>query len=122
MPKAKAARNPAAILPIASYVVLTRIGVATVPALALSSVWPLAQLLLTVGRQRRLDEFSILALIVVGVGIAGAVVLILLIAVGFLVHIHNLNSDDDAGASRGSVPTESAAEPTAAAPGPAPGP
>jgi hypothetical protein len=59
-------------LPIASYVLLSSAGVSTVPALALSSVWPLTELVATVSRQRRLDEFSILTLVVMGLGVASA--------------------------------------------------
>jgi len=56
-------------LPTASYVLLSDAGVSTVPALALSGLWPVAELLATLLRQRHVDEFSALVLIGIAIGI-----------------------------------------------------
>jgi hypothetical protein len=61
-------------LPTASYLLLSNAGVSTVPALALSGLWPVAELLVTLVRQRHADEFSGLVLIGIGVGIVTSVV------------------------------------------------
>jgi intracellular septation protein A len=59
-------------LPVASYVLLSDSGVAAAPALAISGVWPAVQLIVTLVRQRRLDELGVLVLLVLGVGVLGA--------------------------------------------------
>ncbi len=62
-------------LPIASYSVLSGHGMGTVPALALSGVWPLGELLVTMLRDRHADEFSIFALVGLGLGIVSSLLL-----------------------------------------------
>jgi len=62
-------------LPIVSYSVLTGHGVGTVPALALSGVWPLGELLLTMFRDGHADEFSIFTLVGLGLGIVSSLLL-----------------------------------------------
>jgi hypothetical protein len=57
-------------LPTASYLLLSNAGVSTVPALALSGLWPVTELLVTLLRQRHADEFSVVVLIGIGIGIA----------------------------------------------------
>src|SRR5205814_427382 len=61
-------------LPLGTYLLLAGHGVATVPALVLSGVWPLGGLLITVVRGRRLDELGVLTLVVIGLGVIGALV------------------------------------------------
>ena len=57
-------------LPIATYILLTGNGMATVPALALSGVWPVVELAISFARTRHADELSILVLIFLVVGVA----------------------------------------------------
>ncbi|HEY0237838.1 MAG TPA: VC0807 family protein [Friedmanniella sp.] len=57
------------VLPIATYSLLVRAGLAPVPALLLSGVWPLIEMVLTVVRQRHVDEFSLFVLIGIVIGI-----------------------------------------------------
>lgn len=61
------------VLPIATYSVLVQAGLAPVPALLLSGVWPLLEMAVTVVRQRHLDEFSLFVLIGIVVGVLTAV-------------------------------------------------
>ena len=61
------------VLPTATYFVLTSAGVAEIPALLLSGVWPAAELTWTVYRQRHVDEFSVFVLIGLLAGIATTV-------------------------------------------------
>jgi hypothetical protein len=60
-------------LPIATYLVLAGGGMNTVAALAISGVWPLLELLLTVARTRHVDEFSVIVLIFLVLGMITAV-------------------------------------------------
>ncbi|MFI5952967.1 VC0807 family protein [Cryptosporangium sp. NPDC051539] len=60
-------------LPTATYFVLTGAGLADVPALLLSGVWPAAELAWTVHRQRHVDEFSVFVLLGLVAGIATTV-------------------------------------------------
>lgn len=57
-------------LPIATYLLLTGQGAGTVPALAVSGVWPLAELLYSMIRRGHADEFSVFALVLLVLGIA----------------------------------------------------
>lgn len=61
------------VLPIVTYAVLVRVGLAPVPALLLSGVWPLVELVVTAVRQRHVDEFSLFVLIGIVVGVLTAV-------------------------------------------------
>jgi hypothetical protein len=61
-------------LPTASYLLLSNAGVSTVPALALSGLWPVTELMVTLVRQRHADEFSGLVLIGIGIGIVTSLV------------------------------------------------
>ena len=56
-------------LPIATYLVLSGNGMADVPALLLSGVWPVLELGLSYARTRHLDELSILVLIFLVIGV-----------------------------------------------------
>ena len=60
------------VLPIATYSVLVRVGLAPVPALLLSGVWPLLEMVVTVVRQRHIDEFSLFVLVGIVVGVLTA--------------------------------------------------
>jgi hypothetical protein len=60
-------------LPIATYLVLAGGGMSAVAALAISGVWPLLELLLTVARTKHVDEFSVIVLIFLVLGIITAV-------------------------------------------------
>ena len=57
-------------LPIATYLVLAGNGMADVPALILSGVWPVVELGLSYARTRHFDELSIMVLIFLVVGVA----------------------------------------------------
>lgn len=57
------------VLPIVTYDVLTGRGTSPVPALLLSGVWPLAEMVVTVVRQRHLDEFSLFSLVGIVIGV-----------------------------------------------------
>ena len=57
------------VLPIATYSLLVGAGLAPVPALLLSSVWPLLEMVVTGVRQRHVDEFSLFVLIGVVIGL-----------------------------------------------------
>jgi hypothetical protein len=59
------------VLPTLTYFILAGpVGMPDVPALLLSGVWPIAEIVITLVRQRHVDEFSIFVII----GIAVAVV------------------------------------------------
>ncbi len=60
------------VLPIATYSLLVGAGLAPVPALLLSGVWPLLEMAVTVVRQRHLDEFSLFVLIGIVIGVLTA--------------------------------------------------
>ena len=60
------------VLPILTYTVLVAAGLAPVPALLLSGVWPLLEMVVTVVRQRHVDEFSLFVLIGIVVGVLTA--------------------------------------------------
>lgn len=61
------------VLPTVTYFVLVNLGMAEVPALLLSGVWPLVELLWTIRRQRHVDEFSVFVLIGIVAGVATSV-------------------------------------------------
>lgn len=61
------------VLPVVTYAVLVRLGVAPVPALLLSGVWPLVEMAVTIVRQRHVDEFSLFVLIGIVIGVLTAV-------------------------------------------------
>jgi hypothetical protein len=61
------------VLPIATYSLLVGAGLAPVPALLLSGVWPLVEMAVTIARQRHLDEFSLFVLIGIVIGVLTAV-------------------------------------------------
>ena len=57
-------------LPILTYLVLVGpVGLAPVPSLLLSGVWPLLEMAITMVRQRHVDEFSLFVLIGIVVGV-----------------------------------------------------
>ena len=61
-------------LPILTYLLLVGpLGVAPVPSLLLSGVWPLLEMAFTMVRQRHVDEFSLFVLIGIVVGVLTAV-------------------------------------------------
>lgn len=60
------------VLPIATYSLLVGTGLAPVPALLLSGVWPLIEMAVTVVRQRHVDEFSLFVLIGIVIGLLTA--------------------------------------------------
>ena len=60
------------VLPIVTYTVLAGLGTAPVPALLLSGVWPLLEMVVTVVRQRHLDEFSLFSLVGIVLGVLTA--------------------------------------------------
>src|SRR5262249_5593683 len=60
-------------LPIATYILLSGNGMATVWALAISGAWPLLELALSFARTRHVDEFSIMVLIFLVSGMIAAV-------------------------------------------------
>lgn len=57
------------VAPIVIYSLLTDRGVGEIPALLLSGVGPALELILTVVRTRRVDEFSIVVLIFLAIGV-----------------------------------------------------
>ncbi len=57
------------VLPILTDTVLVAAGLAPVPALLRSGVWPLLAMLMTVVRQRHVDEFSLFVLLGIVVGV-----------------------------------------------------
>ena len=57
------------VLPIVTYDLLVGARVAPVPALLLSGVWPLLEMVVTAVRQRHLDEFSLFVLIGIVIGV-----------------------------------------------------
>jgi intracellular septation protein A len=59
-------------LPIVTFSVLTSRGMGNVPALVLSGVWPLVELVISYARTRHADEFSIMILIFLVVGIVAS--------------------------------------------------
>jgi lysylphosphatidylglycerol synthetase-like protein (DUF2156 family) len=60
------------VLPIVTYSVLTDRGVGEVPALLISGVWPALETVLSLTFRRKMDEFSIFALIFLGLGVVAA--------------------------------------------------
>jgi hypothetical protein len=60
------------VLPIATYSLLVGAGLAPVPALLLSGVWPLIEMAVTIVRQGHLDEFSLFVLIGIVIGVLTA--------------------------------------------------
>src|SRR3954451_13507402 len=60
------------VLPIVTYSVLTDRGVGEVPALLISGVWPALETVLSLTIRRKMDEFSIFALIFLGLGVVAA--------------------------------------------------
>ncbi len=58
------------VLPILTYDVLSSSGMADVPALIISGVWPALQMIGSLILRRRADEFSIFTLILLVLGIA----------------------------------------------------
>jgi hypothetical protein len=62
------------VLPYLTYTVLTDRGVSTVAALAISGVWPAVEVLGIFLIKRRVDDFGVLALVVVGLGVLSALV------------------------------------------------
>lgn len=61
------------VLPILTYSLLAGAGVPPVPALLLSGVWPVLEMVVGLVRQRHLDEFSLFVLIGIVVGVLTAV-------------------------------------------------
>jgi uncharacterized membrane protein len=59
-------------LPIATYILLTGNGMAALPALVISGVWPALELGLSMARTRHADEFSIMVLIFLVLGVITA--------------------------------------------------
>lgn len=57
------------VLPILTYDVLTARGMADVPALLLSGVWPVLEMIGSLVVRRRADEFSIFVLILLALGV-----------------------------------------------------
>lgn len=57
------------VAPIVIYDVLTGRGVGQVPALVLSGIGPLLDMLITVVRSRRIDEFSVVVLAFLAIGV-----------------------------------------------------
>jgi intracellular septation protein A len=57
------------VLPLVTYYVLTGNGVAQVPALLLSGVWPALETVLSIVVRRHLDELSVLSLIFIALGV-----------------------------------------------------
>ncbi|MEV0197036.1 VC0807 family protein [Nonomuraea sp. NPDC050691] len=62
------------VLPWLTYTLLTDRGMSDVAALALSAVWPAVEVLGVLLVRRRVDDFGVLTLIVVGLGVAGSLV------------------------------------------------
>lgn len=62
------------VLPYLTYTVLSDRGVSAVAALAISGVWPAVEVLGIFLIKRRVDDFGVLALIVVGLGVLSALV------------------------------------------------
>lgn len=56
-------------LPIATYILLTGNGMADVPALVLSGIWPVVELGISYARTRHFDELSIMVLIFLVLGV-----------------------------------------------------
>jgi len=57
-------------LPIGTYILLSGNGMADVPALLLSGVWPVVELGISYARTRHFDELSIMVLIFLVIGVA----------------------------------------------------
>ena len=57
------------VLPIATYAVLVTAGLTPVPALLLSGIWPLGEMVVTAVGQRHVDEFSLFVLIGIVIGV-----------------------------------------------------
>ena len=57
------------VLPIVTYDLLVGAGLAPVPALLLSGVWPLLEMVVTAVHQRHIDEFSLFVLIGIVIGV-----------------------------------------------------
>jgi len=63
-----------AVAPFVIYQVLSRFGVPTLTALALTSVFPLGGLLVGWARNRRLDGIGLVTVVVIAIGLAASVV------------------------------------------------
>lgn len=61
------------VLPVVTYTLLANAGVDPVAALLLSGVWPLLEMVVTIVRQRHVDEFSLFVLIGIVIGVLTAV-------------------------------------------------
>ena len=61
------------VLPIVTYSVLAGAGLNPVAALLLSGIWPVLEMVVTIVRQRHLDEFSLFVLIGIVIGVLTAV-------------------------------------------------
>src|ERR1044072_9636338 len=57
-------------LPIGTYILLSGNGMADVPALLLSGVWPVVELGISYARTRPFDELSLMVLIFLVIGVA----------------------------------------------------
>lgn len=57
------------VLPIVTFTVLANEGMGPVPALLVSGVWPLLEMVVTIVRQRHLDEFSLFSLVGIVIGV-----------------------------------------------------
>ncbi|MFD1544601.1 VC0807 family protein [Nonomuraea guangzhouensis] len=62
------------VLPFLTYTMLTDRGVSTIAALTISGVWPAVEVLGIFLIKRRVDDFGVLALLVVGLGVLSALV------------------------------------------------
>src|SRR5215469_3456520 len=62
-----------AVAPFVTYQLLTRVGVATLTALALTSMFPLGGLVLAWARNRRVDGIGLVTLVVIAIGLAASV-------------------------------------------------
>ncbi len=63
-----------AVLPFVTYTILTGEGMSTVPALAISGLWNVLEIVVEYVRHRRLDSFSVLILIFLTIGIASSLI------------------------------------------------
>lgn len=60
------------VLPVVTYSVLTSRGVHEVPALLISGVWPALETVISLVRERKIDEFSLFTLIFLALGVVAA--------------------------------------------------
>ncbi|MFD0823021.1 VC0807 family protein, partial [Micromonospora zhanjiangensis] len=62
------------VLPYLTYAVLVDRGTGVVAALAISAVWPAVEILGSYLIRRRIDDFGVLTLVLIGLGVASSVI------------------------------------------------